>query len=84
MVIDLEDKDRIVVFRLKDFEDIPVHVMMPLKKPQRSVVLRASDLGYDSFGDYTRMRVIKICETKENVLCCMLQKDFEESFKEEL
>lgn len=86
MVIDLEDRDRVVVFRMKDFKDVPVRVMLPNKKDKgfSSCRISANDLGYDSFGDYTRMRVFVICGDKENVLCSMLQKDFEESFKEEL
>ena len=86
MVIDLEDKDRVVVFRMKDFSDVPVRVMLPNKKDKgfSSCRISASNLGYNDQKDYIRMRVFVICGEKENVLCSMLQKDFEESFKEEL
>ncbi len=84
MVIDLEDRDRVVVFRMKDFSDVPVRTVIKPHKPQQSVRIMASDLGYDDHKDYIRIRVFVICGEKENVLCSMLQKDFEESFKEEL
>ena len=81
MVIDLEDKDRVVVFRPKDFgldtrclqTDIP-----------KSVRIRADLLGFNEFGDYTSIVTTSICGRKNNVICLMLQKDFEEAFKEDM
>lgn len=84
MVIDLEDKDRVVVFRMKDFSDVPTRAIIKPHRPMKSVRVSANDLGYNDHKDYIRMRVFVICGDKENVLCSMLQKDFEESFKEEL
>ena len=83
MVIDLEDKDRVVVFRPKDFDpEIDTRVMT--REIPKSVRVRAKDLGVDEFGDYTSMIVTHICGKKNNVICLMLQKDFEEAYKEEL
>lgn len=83
MVIDLEDKDRVVVFRPQDF-DPNIDTRIFTKDIPKSVRVRAKDLGVDEFGDYTSMIVIHICGKKNNVLCLMLQKDFEEQFKEVL
>ena len=81
MVIDLEDKDSVVVFRAKDFG---VDTRCFQTEIPKSIRVRAKDLGFDSFGDYTSMRVSHICGNKNNVLCFMLQKDFEEAYKEVL
>lgn len=81
MVIDLEDKDRVVVFRPLDFDpDIDTRLMV--REVPKSVRVRAKDLGVDEFGDYTSMIVTHICGKKNNVICLMLQKDFEEAYKE--
>lgn len=83
MVIDLEDDKRIVVFKLKDFNNFPIHVKIsPITK--KSAILRVSDLGYNKYGDYIYMRVFNVCGTKDNALCCMLQKDFNEFFKDDV
>ena len=83
MVIDLEDKDRVVVFRPKDF-DTSIDTRCTLKQVPKSVRVRAKDLGVNEFGDYTSMRVTHICGKKDNVICLMLQRDFEKTYKEEL
>lgn len=80
MVIDLEDKDRVVVFRPKDF-DPEINTRCFHTEVPKSIRIRASDLGYDNFGDYTYMRVARICGTKDSVLCYMLQKDFNERYE---
>ena len=83
MVIDLEDRDRVIVFRPKDFsENIDTRCVQ--REIPKSVRVRAKDLGVDEFGDYTSMIVTHICGKKNNVICLMLQNDFVETFKEEL
>ena len=83
MVIDLEDRDRVVVFRPKDF-DPEIDTRCFQTEIPKSVRDRAKDLGVDEFGDYTSMRVTHICGKKDNVICLMLQSDFEETYKEVL
>ena len=83
MVIDLEDRDRIVVFRPQDF-DLPIDTRCFQSEIPKSIRVRADMFGYDEFGDYSSMLITHICGKKNNVLCLMLQKDFEEQFKEEL
>lgn len=83
MVIDLEDKDRVVVFRPLDF-DPNIDTRVFTRDIPKSVRVRAKDLGVDEFGDYTSMIVTHICGKKNNVICLMLQKDFEETYKEVL
>ena len=81
MVIDLEDKDRVVVFRPRDF-DQNIDTRCIQREIPKSIRIKADMFGYDEFGDYTSMLVTHICGKKDNVLCLMLQKDFEESYKE--
>lgn len=83
MVIYLEDKDSVVVFRPKDF-DPSIDTRCFQTEIPKSIRVRAKDFGFDGFGDYTSMRVSHICGNKNNVLCFMLQKDFEEAYKEVL
>lgn len=81
MVIDLEDRDRVVVFRPQDF-DSRIDTRCVQREVPKSVRVRAKDLGVNEFGDYTSMIVTHICGKKNNVICLMLQKDFEEAYKE--
>ena len=83
MVIDLEDRDRVVVFRPQDF-DLPIDTRCFQSEIPKSIRVRADMFGYDEFGDYSSMLITNICGKKNNVICLMLQKDFEEQFKEEL
>lgn len=83
MVIDLEDRDRVVVFRPQDF-DLSIDTRCFQSEIPKSIRVRADMFGYDEFGDYSSMLVTHICGKKNNVICLMLQKDFEEQFKEEL
>lgn len=83
MVIDLEDKDRVVVFRPQDF-DYPCIGQCMLKQIPKSVRVRAKDLGTDEMGNFVHSITIFICGKKTNVLCLMLKEDFEETFLEEL
>lgn len=81
MVIDLEDRDRVVVFRPQDF-DPSINRSCFQREIPKSIRVRADYFGCDEFGDYTSMLVTHICGKKNNVLCLMLQKDFEETYKE--
>ena len=83
MVIDLEDRDRVIVFRPQDF-DLSIDTRCFQSEIPKSIRVRADMFGYDEFGDYSSMLITHICGKKNNVLCLMLQKDFEEQFKEEL
>ena len=83
MVIDLEDRDRVVVFRPQDF-DLSIDTRCFQSEIPKSIRVRADMFGYDEFGDYSSMLITHICGKKNNVICLMLQKDFEEQFKEEL
>lgn len=82
MVIDLEDRDRVVVFKPQDFNFETI--TSAVKPIARSVRVSAKDLGFDEMGNYIHSIVVHIWGTKDNLLCFMLQKDFEESFEEEL
>ena len=81
MVIDLEDRDRVVVFRPKDF-DPNIDTRCFQTQIPKSIRVRADYFGLNEFGDYTSILVTHICGKKNNVLCLMLQKDFEETYKE--
>ena len=88
MVIDLEDKDRMVVFNPHDF-------VTPMQSPydctyngdnQRSVRVSVKALieAEEDFGEYIYGRLFIICGKKTNMLMSMRMKDFEERYKEEL
>ena len=83
MAIDIKDRDRVIVFRPKDFNP-NINTQLFTKEIPKSIRVRADELGYNSFGDYTYSKVIHICGKKKNVLCLMLQKDFEQTYKEML
>ena len=83
MAIDLEDRDRVIVFRPQDFDPEMDTRCFQTEIP-KSVRVRAKDLGVNEFGDYTSMIVTHICGKKDNVICLMLQKDFEEAYKEKI
>ena len=83
MAIDLEDRDRVIVFRPQDF-DPEIDTRCFQTEIPKSVRVRAKDLGVNEFGDYTSMIVTHICGKKDNVICLMLQKDFEEAYKEKI
>lgn len=69
MVIDLEDKDRVVVFRPQDFNVLITSVIANTPKSVR--------IYYEEF-------MFRICGEKYNVLKCMPYKDFKDKYKEEL
>lgn len=84
LIVDLEDKDRLVVFSPKYFEATSDMVDFCSVEPPKSFRVRYSDLGADEFGDYTYSKCFTICGKKRNLLCYMKVKDFAETVKEEL
>lgn len=83
MAIDLEDRDRVIVFRPQDFDPSIDTRMVKMDVP-KSIRVRAKDLGYNQFSEYISTKITCIRGNKYNVLCLMLQKDFEEAYKEVL
>lgn len=87
MVIDVEDRDRLVVFNPKDFQT-------PLPEPYNCtangtpksfrVSLGQLDEATELFQQYVYGRLFMICGKKNNMLFYMRMKDFVEHFKEEL
>lgn len=92
MIIDLEDRDRMVVFKPKDFvTDIPSPYDCTAKsleeKDLKSYRVSLKELieAQECFdGDYIYGKLFLICGDKRNMLFFMRIKDFEEHFKEEL
>ena len=84
LVVDLEDKNRLVVFSPKYFDRANYVDLCSINPPPKSVRIKYSDVGFDEFGDYTFTRCITICGKKRNLLCYMRIEDFIEAFKEEL
>ena len=84
LVVDLEDKNRLVVFSPKYFDKANYVDLCSINPPPKSVRIKYSDVGFDEFGDYTFTRCITICGKKRNLLCYMRIEDFIEAFKEEL
>lgn len=88
LIIDLEDKDRVVVFNPKYFEhDIPTPYECTsngdVHKSFRVSIKGLEDAG-SYFDIYTYGQLFMICGEKRNLLCYMRIKDFIEAFKEEL
>ena len=88
MIIDLEDKDRLVVFNPKHFE---AQVPHPFEcsyngdeKKSFRVSLKDLEETEKDFGEYIYGKLFIICGKKRSMLMCMRHKDFEEVFKEEL
>lgn len=88
MIIDVEDRDRLVVFNPKYFE---TEVPQPYDSTsngdnQKSfrVSLKELEEAEKDFGEYIYGRLFIICGKKRNMLFYMRMKDFEEVFKEEL
>ena len=88
MIIDLEDKDRLVVFNTKYFE---TQVPEPFDSTyngdsQKSfrVSLKELEEAEKDFGEYIYGRLFIICGKNRNMLFFMRHKDFVETFKEEL
>lgn len=84
MVIDLEDKDRVVVFNPDDFRKIIPHHHIAVSY-QECKSCRISVEFLENWSDcYVWGRIFQICGKKKNVLCYTRIKDFEDYFKEEL
>lgn len=88
MIIDLEDKDRLVVFRPKDF-NTPTPQPYDCtyngdNKKSFRVSLKKLEEAEKDFEDYVYGRLFVICGNKRNMLFYMRMKDFEKTFKEEL
>lgn len=84
MVIDLEDSERYVVFRPKDFDKTVVSPLLSDVKVNKSVRITPSMIGENELGDYVYSQQFILGGRHNSVLCVMLLKDFEEDFKEEL
>lgn len=84
MMIDLEDNDRYVVFRPKDFNKTVISPLLSMIRIKKSLRVYKGIVGENSFGDYVYSQQFIVRGVQENVLCVMLYKDFEEEFKEEL
>lgn len=88
LIIDLEDKDRVVVFNPKYFEhDLPAPYDSTYNGDNKKS-FRVSIKGLEDASDYCVVYVyghlFMICGEKRNLLCYMRFKDFVEAFKEEL
>ena len=91
MIIDLEDRDRLVVFKPKDFEtELPNPYDCTAKsleeKDLKSYRVSLKELieAEECIGEYIYGKLFLICGEKRNMLFFMRIKDFEETFKEEL
>lgn len=88
MVIDLEDRDRVVVFNPNDFKTtIPEPYDCTYNGDnQKSFKVSVNELleSEKDLGEYIYGRLFVICGKKKNVLCFMRHKDFEDNYKEEL
>lgn len=84
MVIDLEDRERYVVFRPMDLNCNMITPLLSEVKVQKSIKIYKGIVGKMSTGDYVSAQQFIIRQRQNNVLCVMLYKDFEEQFKEEL
>lgn len=86
MVIDVEDRDRLVVFNPKNFQT-------PLPQPfdctsdgiKKSFRVSLKDLeeSGEVFEEYVYGHMFQICGKKTNMLFCMRSKDFEGYLKKE-
>lgn len=88
MVIDIKDKERLVVFRPHDFNtSLPVpYDCTSNGMDKKSFRVSLSELlkAGKEMGEYVYGRLFIICGEKKNMLFYMRMKDFEETFKEEL
>lgn len=88
LIVDLEDKDRVVVFNPKYFET-PLQFQYDCtyngdgNKSYR-VSLKELLEAEEYFGDYIYGKLFIVCGEKKNMLFFMRFKDFIEAFKEEL
>lgn len=83
MIIDLEDKDRLVVFKPKDFSSpLPVPYECSSdgndKKSYR-LTLKELEEAQEEFEEYVYGKLFIICGNRRNMLFFMRMKDFEET-----
>lgn len=88
LIIDLEDKDRVVVFKPKDFND---NLPEPYECSQQGAIKKSKrisirELEEDSeyCEEYVYGKLFIICEKKNTMLFYMRMKDFKEYYKEEM
>lgn len=87
MVIDLEDKDRVVVFRVDDFITKPPEPLeVTCNENQKTFRISAKHLDEhtETFGSYVYGKLFLLCASRRYMLCYMRMKDFQEHYKEEL
>lgn len=91
MIIDLEDRVRLVVFKPKDFEtelpspyDCTAKTLDERKMKSYRVSLKELIEAEEDLEEYIYGKLFIICGDKRNMLFFMRMKDFEETFKEEL
>lgn len=88
LIVDLEDRDRVVVFNPKYFErDLPTpydNTHNGYNKKSFRVSVKRLEETSDYFDMYIYGQLFMICGEKKNLLCYMRFKDFIEAFKEEL
>ena len=88
MVIDVEDRDRLVVFNPKDFQtSVPEPYDCTYNGDNQKsfrVSLWELEEAERDIESYVYGRLFIICGKKRNMLFYMRMKDFEETFKEEL
>lgn len=91
LVVDLQDKERYVVFRPADFErglPEPFECTYNGKgnNPPKSYRITLDNLkeAEEILEEYVYGQLFIICGKRRNMLCYMREKDFQEAFKEEL
>lgn len=84
LMVDLEDSERYVIFRPKDFNVYQVSPLLSEVKVSKSIRITKNLVGYNEFSDYVYSQQFILADKQKNVLCVMLYRDFEEQYKEEL
>ena len=92
LIVDLQDKERFVVFRPNDFEgSVPepydsTYNGTDIDNPPKSYRITLDNLkeAEDMCGEYVYGQLFIICGKRRNMLFYMREKDFQEAFKEEL
>lgn len=91
LVVDLQDKERYVVFRPSDFDrglPEPFECTYNGKdnNPPKSYRITLDNLkeAEEILEEYVYGQLFIICGKRRNMLCYMREKDFQEAFKEEL
>ena len=96
LIVDLQDKERYVVFRPTDFEKgLPKPytcegnidtILKSYRIKPKSYRIKSGDLkeSEDILGEYIYGHLFIICGKRRNMLFYMREKDFQETFKEEL